>query len=88
MRRKVSGQTKLLGKWMDFLRDSKNKEELFAFLTSKVADYSFSSGSVVYVTSGESVLHSGSTNAMPNCNHEEANDTPCIRHVDFQQLCF
>ena len=31
VRRKVSGQTKLPGKWMDFLRDSKNKEELFAF---------------------------------------------------------
>ncbi len=42
--------------------------------------YSFSSGSVVYVTSGESVLHSGSTNAMPNCNHEEA-DTRIVVHM-------
>ncbi len=41
VRRKVSGQTQLPGKWMDFLRDSKNKEELFAFLTSKVAEQGF-----------------------------------------------
>ena len=37
VRRKVSGKTKLPGNWMDFLRDSVNKKELFTFLTSKVA---------------------------------------------------
>jgi hypothetical protein len=37
LRRKVSGQTKLPGNWMDFLRDPENKKEPFAFLTSKVA---------------------------------------------------
>jgi hypothetical protein len=37
LRRKVSGQTKLPGIWMDFLRDPEHKKQLFAFLTSKVA---------------------------------------------------
>lgn len=45
-------------KWMDFLCDSKNKEELFAFLTTKVAEVTFPPGSLVYVTSGESVAPS------------------------------
>ena len=35
-RRIVSAQTKLPRNWMDFLRDSMNKKELFAFLSSKV----------------------------------------------------
>ena len=37
VRRKVSGQAKLSGNWVDFLRDPSNKTELFSFLTSKVA---------------------------------------------------
>ena len=40
--RKVSGQTKLPGNWMDFLYDPNNKNELFAFITSKVAEFTFS----------------------------------------------
>ena len=79
VRRKVSGQTKLPTKWMDFLCDSKNKEELFAFLTTKVVDAAFPSGNLVYITSGESVLHTGSI-TMPNCNHEEA-DTRIVVHI-------
>lgn len=34
MHRKVSGQTKLTGNWMEFLRDPENKKEMFAFLFS------------------------------------------------------
>ena len=37
--RKVSGETKLSGNWMDFLCDSMNKRELFAFLTSTVEEF-------------------------------------------------
>ncbi|KAK3737870.1 hypothetical protein QZH41_006348, partial [Actinostola sp. cb2023] len=40
-RRKVAGQTKLPKNWMEFLRDSENKKELFAFLSSKVAHFSW-----------------------------------------------
>ncbi len=55
LRRKVSSQTKLPGNWMDFLRDSTNKKELFAFLTSKVVEFTFPPNKAVYITSGESV---------------------------------
>ena len=37
------GQTKLSGKWMDFLCDSKNKTEYFTFLTDKIAEFTFPS---------------------------------------------
>ena len=47
IRRKVSGETKLPRNWMDFLRDSSNKTELFDFLTPKVANYTFPQGKSV-----------------------------------------
>ena len=77
VRRKVSGQAKLPGKWMDFLRDPENKKELFAFITSKVTKFKFQPGKAVYITSGESVLSVGL--GMPECNHEEA-DTRIVVH--------
>ena len=81
IRRKVSGQTKLPGKWMDFLRDSENKKELFAFITSKVAEFTFQPGKAVYITSGEYVVSVGSGNpGMLECNHEEA-DTRIVVHI-------
>ncbi|KAK3750309.1 hypothetical protein QZH41_001768 [Actinostola sp. cb2023] len=80
VRRKVSGGTKLPPNWMQFLRDSVNKEELFAFLTSKVAAYNWPEGKTVYVTSGISVISIGSDRSMPECNHEEA-DTRIVVHV-------
>lgn len=52
VRRKVSGSTKLPPFWVKFLRDSANKEELFQFLTSKVAVYNWPEGRSVYITSG------------------------------------
>lgn len=36
-RTKVSEQTKMPKKWSDFLQVSKNKQELFAFLSDKVS---------------------------------------------------
>ncbi len=36
VRTKVSSQTKISKKWEDFLRDSRNKTELFSFLTVRV----------------------------------------------------
>ena len=52
IRRKVSGEAKLPANFQDFLRDVKNKEELFNFLTMKVAGYDYPSGKEVYITSG------------------------------------
>ena len=34
LRKKASGPAKSPNKWMEFLYDTKNKEELFAFLTT------------------------------------------------------
>ena len=81
LRRKVSSQTKLPSNWMDFLRDSTNKKELFAFLTSKVTEFTFPPNKAVYITCGESVVSSGLNSvAMPDCNHEEA-DTRIVVHL-------
>jgi hypothetical protein len=73
LRRKVSGQTKLPGNWIDFLRDPESKKGLFACLTSNVAEFVFETGEAVYVTSAESVKHIGSYSPMSDCNHEKVN---------------
>ena len=52
VRHKVSSGTKLPPNWMQLLRDSVNKEELFAFLTNKVSEYSWPENKTVYITSG------------------------------------
>ena len=52
VRRKVSGRTKLPPFWVKFFCDSANKEELFQFLTSKVAVYNWPEGRSVYIISG------------------------------------
>ena len=64
MVRKVSGLTKLPGKWMNFLHDPDNKKELFAFLTSKVAVCTFPLSKAIYITSGESVATVGINNPV------------------------
>lgn len=53
VRRKVNGQTKLPPNFKDFLRDSKNKEELFNFLTHKISSCDYSEGKAVYATLGK-----------------------------------
>ena len=54
MRTKVSSQseTKIPKKWDDFLRDSRNKTELFSFLTERVASVNIPVHKTVYITSG------------------------------------
>ncbi|CAB3981604.1 Hypothetical predicted protein, partial [Paramuricea clavata] len=80
VRRKVSGQTRLPGNWMDFLHDSTNKKELFAFLTTKVEQFNCPASTAMYVTSGQSVLSISSGSPMQSCNHEEA-DTRVVVHI-------
>ena len=81
VRRKVSAQTKLPGKWIDFLHDPINKRELFSFLSTKVSEFIFPPNKAVYVTFGESVVFVGhNIPLMPNCNHEEA-DTSVVVHI-------
>lgn len=80
IRRKVSGNTKLPRNWVDFLRDSINKKELFEFLTAKVVKYNEPLGKNVYITSGAAVALSGLGSPMEDYNHEEA-DTRLMVHI-------
>src|SRR5678816_3204963 len=68
VRRKVSGHTELPRNWMDFLRDSMNNKELFAFLSSKVVEFNWPPDKAVYVISGKAVSFIGSTISMQHCN--------------------
>lgn len=57
VRRKVDGGTKLPFNWMSFLRDPLNKEELFHFLSLKVARHSWPERKTIHVTSGKYATH-------------------------------
>ena len=80
IRRKVAGKTKLPGKWPDFLRDSNNKQELFTFLSDKIAAKHFPEGKEVIVTSGDTAIIRGANRTMLQCDHEEA-DTRLVIHL-------
>ncbi|KAG5863644.1 hypothetical protein JTB14_032330 [Gonioctena quinquepunctata] len=86
IRRKVSGNTKLLRNWMDFLRDSMNKTELFNFLTFKIVEFKWPPGKDIYVTSGKAVEQIGSNIPMKNCNHEEADERIVVHVLHSLQL--
>ena len=70
VRRKVSGETKLPGNWIDFLCDTKNKKELFAFLTSKAAGIIWPQNESVYITSGQYIESLNSNSPMSACNYD------------------
>ena len=57
--RKVAGPNKIPGKSQEFLKASDNKQELFAFLSEKVATAQFPDGNVGVITSGQNVLIRG-----------------------------
>ena len=80
IRRKVSGSNKLPGKWAEFLHDPPNKQELFEFLSYKVADWNCPANKHVVITSDSSVIIKGSIRSMELCNHEEA-DTRLMIHL-------
>jgi len=80
LRMKVSGETKLPRNWVDFLRNSANKKELFALLTSKVEEFIWPSDKDVYVTSGQALSSFGCNSPMNSCNHEEADNKVAV-HV-------
>jgi hypothetical protein len=56
VRRKVGGATKLPSNWMSFLCDPLNKEELFHFLSLKVAGHNWPEWKTVHITSGKNVI--------------------------------
>ena len=56
IRRKVIGKNKIPSNWPDFLRDSTNKQELFNFLSNKVALTECPDGKQIFITSGTTVI--------------------------------
>ena len=81
MRPKVVDSNRLPGKWQDFLKDSNNKRELFAFLSEKVATANFQEGKAVVITSDKTVIsRGGEVPDMPLNDHEEA-DTKIVLHL-------
>ncbi|KAK1893790.1 putative pseudouridine transporter, partial [Dissostichus eleginoides] len=80
IRRKVAGQNKLPRNWPDFLRDPMNKQELFTFLSSKIASIAWPVGKQVFITSDVRVVGTDTTHFMLPCNHEEA-DTRIMIHL-------
>ena len=80
IRRKVAGKNMVPTNWKCFLRDEKNKQELFEFLSNKVAVFKYPENKEVFVTQGQSVLTNQNNLGMASCDHEEA-DTRLIVHI-------
>ena len=79
IRRKVEERNKIPLNWQDFLKDSTNKQELFALLSNKVAKMKVPDKKVV-ITSGHNVTIVGTSRVIPRCDHEEA-DTRLLVHL-------
>ena len=80
IRRRVVGENKVPGNWTQFLRDERNKEELFSFLANYLTTQEYQSRNTLYVTDGDKVLSNKPNVSMSSCNHEEA-DTRLILHL-------
>ena len=65
---------------MDFLYDTKNKEELFAFLTTKISESMFPIENIVFMLHLGYLYCTNTTNSMLNCNNEEA-DTRIVVNI-------
>jgi len=66
MRREVAGMNKLPNNWIDFLRNSVNKQQFFSFLSHKLESMKCAEGK------HPSVASVGASHHMQACNHEEA----------------
>ena len=62
------------------LRDPTNKQKLFPFLSSKLANADCPQGKEIVVTSGVSSIVRGTDRSMAECDHEEA-DTGMFVHL-------
>ena len=75
--KKVAPGTKIPKQWVDFLRNTENKKELFLFLSSQIRNQNVSKA--FYMTEGEGVVATV-TDDFPACGHEEE-DTGVVTHV-------
>ena len=69
---KCQGTISCLENGLNFYMIQTNKQELFEFLSCKVADWNCPANKHVVITSGSSVIIKGSIRSMESCNHEEA----------------
>ena len=81
---KVEASAKIpSGGWSEFLREDKNKSELFAFLADQIVLINCQ-GKLLYSTKGDSVISSSAEiiqcHTLSQCTHEEA-DTRMLLHV-------
>ena len=74
----MAGKNFVPTNWKGFLHDEKNKEELFAFLYTKIAAVNYPDRKEVFVTQGQRVL--SNTSEMLLCDHEES-DTRIVVHL-------
>ena len=79
-RRRVAGDKKLPGNWADFLHDPTNKQELFAFLSRKIANVIYPEEKEVITTSGDIAVLLETSQSLGPCDHEEA-DTRLLIHL-------
>ena len=82
-RKRVAPSTALPRNWMDFLRVSENKTELFSLSSNIVAHLPLAEGKEVYVTDGSEVLCSPAglhLARLAPCSQEEA-DTLLLLHA-------
>jgi len=80
--RKVTGETKIPPNWNAFLQDKTNKKELFALLTSRVANFQFPENKGVNITSDEFVVTSRGSSDMRRCDHEETDIALHVHALD------
>ena len=79
VRKRVSADTKIQVGWAQFLRDDRNKEDLFSFLAQYLTAQSYAEGKILFVTEKDKVL-CNRHQCMPDCDHEEA-DTRMMVHL-------
>lgn len=82
IRRKVSHQARLPLNFVHFLRDTKNKEELFALLSDDLSKVEYRDTKEVYITKGKNVIAVGSGTEMPSSDQEEADTRMCLHVQD------
>ena len=77
--RRVAGENKCPKNWQQFLKDTRNKDELNTYLAEKLTLLGYPEGRQLFVTCQEKVLSNGAI-TMNNCDHEEA-DSRIMLHV-------
>ena len=64
MQREVAGKNKIPKNWIDFLRNSVNKQQLLLFLSHKLESVGCAEGKHLFATIGPSVVSIGVSHPM------------------------